>query len=299
MNSPHAVSHSSRVTETQVSPYIAQPPVRQARRLNAVQFRVLGRTDKLNRAGRACSRLELGNLAGSATALIEHDRFLPCHRDVVHGDVIMVTGELQQIAERCVIVAEELYRPTRPRLMPTALLPKDWALPVFQPALRAVIRHWMSVSNPALQLLLKEVFLDSNAALGFLNVPASLRYHHAYQGGLLDHTADMLERFCDSNLSVTPGIQRDLVLTLVILHDLGKTVTLVGNGRSSRGACQPHELAAIELMAAPLAQLEMTDSNLANHLRGYFKPRDWYPRSYDRIYKIVAELDRQSANMRP
>jgi len=36
------------------------------------------------------------------------------------------------------------------------------------------------------------VFGRKNPSTPFLNVPGSLRHHHAYQGGLLDHTADML-----------------------------------------------------------------------------------------------------------
>ncbi|NKI16741.1 hypothetical protein HCU74_04815 [Spongiibacter sp. KMU-166] len=285
-----------QVGTPRVSHHVEQMPhVSGSRRLNGTQFRVLGRTDRLNPAGQPCSRLELGNLGGTARAVIVHEQFLPCHRDVEHGDVVIVMGEFQSLHDRHVIVVEELYRPARARLAPTALLPRDWALPAFHSEQRTVVRHWMGVGHPALQLFLREAFLDPNVALGFLNVPASVRHHHAYQGGLLEHSADMLKRFEQRYLYQARGIQRDLATTLILLHDIGKTVTLVGNGRSQRGASQPHELAALELLATPLAQLEMTNPELANHLRGFFKPRNWYPRNYDRVYQLVSALDRQSA----
>jgi hypothetical protein len=55
-------------------------------------------------------------------------------------------------------------------------------------------------------------------------------------------------------------------------------------------------MAALEMLAAPLATLEMTDPIAANLIRGFFKPRDWYPKKRDPIYKLVSSLDRESAN---
>lgn len=294
MNKPFPPVIDARADQAPTSRQVPEPTVIAVRRLNGTQFRVLGRTDKLNPAGQPCSRLELGNLGGTATAVIVHEHFLPCHRDVDHGDIVRVVGEFQHLYGRHVIIVEELYRPTRQCLAPTALLPRDWTLPAFHGRVREVIRHVMRIGHPALQLFLRDAFLDANVALGFLNVPASVRHHHAYQGGLLDHTADMLLRFEEHYLYRKNSVQRDLATMLIVFHDIGKTVTLVGNGRTQRGASQPHELAALELLAAPLAQLEMTNPELANHLRGFFKPRNWYPRNHDRVYQLVSALDRQS-----
>ena len=90
--------------------------------------------------------------------------------------------------------------------------------------------------------------------------------------------------------------QHDLATVLVILHDIGKTVTFVGGDHSDRGGHQPHEMAALEMLAVPLTKLEMTDPIAANLIRGFFKPRDWYPKKHDPIYKLVSSLDRQSAD---
>lgn len=267
------------------------------RRLDRTQFRVIGRTDKLNRAGQACSRLELGNLAGTVTTVIRHDQFLACHRDVHYGHIVRVSGELQEVFDHFVLRVEDLYQAPSSNLRPTALLPKGWVLPAFIPQLRTFIRHWAGIHHPALQRFMADAFLDSSTALGFLNAPASQRYHHAYQGGLLDHTADMLLKLEGSAWFQNQALQRDITTVLVILHDIGKTVTMVGNASSDRGQYQPHEMAALEILATPLAQLEMTDPVAANLIRGFFKPRNWYPKKQDPVYRLVSALDHHSANV--
>ena len=51
--------------------------------------------------------------------------------------------------------------------------------------------------------------------------PAAQRMHHAERSGLLHHTTDML-RVAESLLEVYPWLNRDLLLSGVIIHDLGK-----------------------------------------------------------------------------
>ena len=54
-----------------------------------------------------------------------------------------------------------------------------------------------------------------------LNAPAAVNMHHAERGGLLFHTLSMLriaERICE----VYPFLDRELLLSGVIIHDLGK-----------------------------------------------------------------------------
>ena len=66
-------------------------------------------------------------------------------------------------------------------------------------------------------------FLDDPAiAPLFLRAPAANRIHHAFVGGLCEHTLSVLElgwRICDHY----PELDRDLITAGCILHDLGKT----------------------------------------------------------------------------
>ncbi|MBD2859861.1 hypothetical protein IB286_12685 [Spongiibacter sp. KMU-158] len=265
------------------------------KQLQQMQFRVMGRMDKMNRRNEPCSKLELGNLMGTVHSVVVHSRFLASQRDVNHGDVISVVGELKIAAGRHVVVIENIQPIDAHQTRPTALLPREWVPESFIPQLRTVIRSWVSLESDALKQFLMDVFYDPANALGFLNVQASLTHHHAYQGGLLDHTADMLEQLLHHPFGKVEGIGRDLCVTLIILHDIGKTVTLVGKSRSERGHYQPHEMAALEILAEPLSQLERTHPMLTNLIRGFFKPRSWYPSKPIKAYQVVSYLDRQSA----
>lgn len=278
-----------------ISPDVPHPPCRSqiltSRRLENCQFRVLGRQDRLNRDGRPTRYLQVGNLAGTAVMAIPlSGNPVPLlHAD--HGDVLQITGELCAYPSHWQITPETSGECEPAQLRPTALLPREWVLPAFLPALRVVVRHWSYIHSPALRRFLSSTFLEAGNAMGFLNAPGSLRHHHAYQGGLLEHTADMLVRFGGLYPSGQADTQRDIATTLIIIHDLGKTLTLVG---ADRGAHQPHDMAALELLAAPLAELEMHAPDLANILRGYFRPRRWYPKAHHPAYATVSTLDRQS-----
>ena len=271
------------------------PELVRLKRIKNMQFRVMGRVDKMNAHSQPCSKLELGSLMGTASAVINHKDFLPAEYDIQHGDVISVDGELKSVSGRHVAIIKGIQSIPAHQAKPTALLPKEWVPQCFIPQLRYVIRCWSGIQSDALKQLLVDVFYDPANAMGFMNAQASLKYHHAFQGGLLDHTAEMLHQLSHHPFGKTDGIGRDLCLTLIILHDIGKTVTTVGQGRTDRGNYQPHEMAALELLAEPLSKLARTQPTLANLVRGYFKPSDWYPRKPVKAYRVVSYLDRQSA----
>jgi 3'-5' exoribonuclease len=60
----------------------------------------------------------------------------------------------------------------------------------------------------------------------FLKAPAAKSMHHAYLGGLLEHTLTLM-KLADLVCPIYPKISRDLVLMGLFLHDLGKTRELV------------------------------------------------------------------------
>jgi 3'-5' exoribonuclease len=79
-----------------------------------------------------------------------------------------------------------------------------------------------AVKNPSLFALLKEIF-DSQKELWprFKVAPAARQLHHAYRGGLLEHTGEVA-LLCDRVASTLPHLDRDLLLTAALLHDIGK-----------------------------------------------------------------------------
>ena len=79
---------------------------------------------------------------------------------------------------------------------------------------------WASVENPSLSSLFAAIF-DGETYRAFTQAPAAKINHHACVGGLLEHTlsvARLVLTACD----LYPELDRDLVVTLAVLHDLGK-----------------------------------------------------------------------------
>ncbi len=56
---------------------------------------------------------------------------------------------------------------------------------------------------------------------GFVESPAAQTYHHAYVGGLLEHTVAVATA-CSGLASLYPDVDRDLLVTGALMHDIGK-----------------------------------------------------------------------------
>jgi 3'-5' exoribonuclease len=77
---------------------------------------------------------------------------------------------------------------------------------------------------------LVQEYLDDDLLMDqFSQAPAGRMIHHAYLGGLLEHTLQVL-RIADAVCPLYPKINRDIVLVGLFLHDLGKTRELSWNG---------------------------------------------------------------------
>lgn len=79
-----------------------------------------------------------------------------------------------------------------------------------------------SVQNRHLSALL-QAFMDDQALVkNFTRSPAAMSFHHAYIGGLLEHTLNAME-VADAVVRFYPLLNRDLVLAGIFLHDIAKT----------------------------------------------------------------------------
>ena len=80
-----------------------------------------------------------------------------------------------------------------------------------------------SVERPVLRRLAQETLDVWGARLR--EHPAAKSIHHAYRGGLLEHSVSMAE-LADSVAKHYPELDRDLLLLGVLFHDLGKILEL-------------------------------------------------------------------------
>jgi len=78
-----------------------------------------------------------------------------------------------------------------------------------------------SVSDPEMKTILGAFFLDDKFLNEFKKAPAAMYKHHNCVGGLLEHTLDVASA-CEDFLKYHPELNRDLVVTGSLLHDIGK-----------------------------------------------------------------------------
>lgn len=82
-----------------------------------------------------------------------------------------------------------------------------------------------TIENRDLLALIGKFVNDETFATRFRQAPAAVQMHHAYLGGLLEHTRNLL-RLADALCPLYPKISRDLVLASIFLHDAGKVAEL-------------------------------------------------------------------------
>lgn len=83
-----------------------------------------------------------------------------------------------------------------------------------------------AVQEPHLRALMDAFLKDAPLMDRFKAAPAAKAMHHAYLGGLLEHTLGLVELGV-AILPIYPQLDKDLVLTALFLHDIGKTDELV------------------------------------------------------------------------
>jgi len=80
-------------------------------------------------------------------------------------------------------------------------------------------------ANPYLKALVEAILADEDVALRYRRAPAAKQIHHAWLGGLIEHVLSLcaLARMTAAHY---PHVDVDLLLTGVILHDIGKIYEL-------------------------------------------------------------------------
>lgn len=85
-----------------------------------------------------------------------------------------------------------------------------------------------SVKNPHLKALLKEIFHPNGEFWArFVDAPAAKSMHHAHRGGLIEHSGEVA-LLCERIASTLHHLDRDLLITAALLHDIGKLEEMEG-----------------------------------------------------------------------
>ncbi|MCB7321230.1 3'-5' exoribonuclease YhaM family protein [Lacrimispora sp. 210928-DFI.3.58] len=127
-----------------------------------------------------------------------------------------------------------------------------------------------SVKNPYLNRLLSLYFVDNEAfAKAFQFHSAAKTVHHGFVGGLLEHTLSVT-KLCDYYASYYPQLNRDLLLTAAIFHDVGKLrelSTFPENDYTDDGQLLGHIIIGTEMVGITIRSIKGFPPNLAAELK--------------------------------
>lgn len=135
------------------------------------------------------------------------------------GDVVRVTGKVESYRGQLQIIVNHLDPCTEDEYDPADLVARtDKDVHQLYQDLENTAR---SVTDPHLKQLLLRFLEDSEIAPKLLEAPAAKSLHHSYLGGLVEHLRNVVV-VCETLLANYPVINRDLLLTGALLHDVGK-----------------------------------------------------------------------------
>jgi 3'-5' exoribonuclease len=246
----------------------------------AAVFACTRKERQISRAGTPYLTLELRDSSGAILARAFRDADVLAGR-FERGQLVRVRGRVQRFRDELQIELRAIERAEGPdadpaRFLPTAYRDRDelegflehLAREVYDPVLKALLERILANRPLREQIRLAPCSLPPRAggpgvaggaggasggggAGGVVRSARSPAGHHAYLGGLLEHTvavATMALELC----TLHPRLDRDLLLCAAIVHDLGKTREFTYGAeieRSREGALLGHVELGLRIVA--------------------------------------------------
>jgi 3'-5' exoribonuclease len=213
-----------------------------------------------SRTGSSYLSLRLRDRSGTiqARAFREADRIgLRFER----GDAVLARGRVERYRGELVVDLDDVRRLDPAEVDPAEFLPAAYrSVDELEGFLEHLVRE---IHDPELRAV-TEAVLEGPAATDFRRAPCTRGSHHAYLGGLLEHTvsvATLVGELCPLH----PRLDSDLLMSAAILHDVGKTREFTYGaefGISEEGRLLGHLALGAEVVSAAAQDLE-ADRRLA------------------------------------
>lgn len=166
----------------------------------------------------------LGNRTGEIVAKVWlglEEADVRAHYDgLAVGDVVEVRGKCQEYKGSLELAVEEALVPVpEESVVPAEFLARS------ERDVRALGRRLVSaarsIEDPHLRSLVLSFWEDPELQHQLLEMPAAKSHHHAWLGGFVEHLHGAL-RVAEVLAETYPQLDRDLLVTGVLLHDIGK-----------------------------------------------------------------------------
>lgn len=170
------------------------------------------------RGGEPYLTLVLADRTGEVSAVM-WDVVEESSRGLAEGDIVKVQGVLGTYQRERQLTLTRLRRAAPGEIALEDYLPRSAQVPAI---LLARLRETVDgIREPHLKQLLHGLLEDAGFMAAFSAAPAAKSLHHAVLGGLLEHTVSVVG-LCRLLADYYPAVDRDVLLTAAVLHDVGK-----------------------------------------------------------------------------
>ena len=175
---------------------------------------------------------------------------------VSSGDFVHIRGSVNEYREAFQLVIKNMEKCSADVINPSDFLPttsRD-----IDSMFERLLRITASIKNAYFKKLIEAFWNDKEFVHKFKTAPAAKKMHHAYIGGLLEHTLSMVS-LADKVAGHYSGINRDLLLAGATLHDIGKIKEFeykFSIDYSDAGRLLSHIVMGIEMIDEKLAGIE-------------------------------------------
>jgi 3'-5' exoribonuclease len=170
------------------------------------------------REGKSYLRLSLGDRSGTIEARM-WDLFEAAAKDIGRDDFVKVQARVEIYRDKPQLSIQQVRLAKPDEIDLADYLPhtkqdigKLWA---------QLVEFANGITSPWLRQLVQGILNDPGTAVRYKRAPAAKVMHHAYIGGLLEHVVSLCG-LANQIAAQYPELNRDLLLTAAILHDVGK-----------------------------------------------------------------------------
>lgn len=194
------------------------------------KFAISNKSIKLTKHGNEYLDVTLSDKTGEITGrMFSNGKLNSTVQDLENGDICSIKGNVEEYQGRLNLKISEMIGCSVEEFDKKDFLHSSEKN---TSELMEVIADTINqMKNPQLKNLLKLFFDDEKFKNEFCNAPAAVRMHHNYIGGLLEHTSQVLI-LCKTICQNYPELDKDLLFTGAILHDIGKMKIYRQNGFS-------------------------------------------------------------------
>jgi 3'-5' exoribonuclease len=182
-------------------------------------YLVLSKQQRTTRTAKPYLSLILGDNSGQIEARVWDPADNRIAQDFGKGDVVKVRAAVSKFEGVTQLKIDRLRTMADSEFDRGDLLPATtYDVKELWQTLEAKVE---SFTDSDLKRLINAMLADPAVSAAFREAPAAKQLHHAWLGGLLEHVVSLLG-LADRVVPHYPLLMRDLVLTGVILHDIGK-----------------------------------------------------------------------------